>query len=133
NNPLNSTHGATAIFGPQKGVRAERIGEIDATLARFAALTEKAIGRIAHDKPGAGAAGGLGFALQLIGGTMRSGAEVVADLIGLDDALRGANWLITGEGRSDEQTLLGKTPFVAASRAAKANVSATLGSGALDR
>src|SRR6202158_5757556 len=132
-NVLAGPRGATAIFGPQKGVRPERIGELDARLARFAALVEKALGKTAHDRPGAGAAGGLGFALQLLGGEMRSGAEVVADLVGLDKAIQGAHWAITGEGRSDSQTLLGKTPLVVASRAAKANVPATLISGAVER
>lgn len=132
-NVLVGPHGATAIFGPQKGVRPERVGELDARLARFAALVEKALGRLARDRPGAGAAGGLGFALQLLGGEVRSGAGVVADLIGLDAALQGAHWVITGEGHSDAQTLLGKTPLVVASRAAKANVPATLISGAVDR
>ncbi|HEY8622611.1 MAG TPA: glycerate kinase, partial [Casimicrobiaceae bacterium] len=91
-NVLAGPHGATAIFGPQKGVRPERVGELDATLARFAALVEKALGKLARDRPGAGAAGGLGFALQLLGGNLRSGAEVVADLIGLDVAFKGADW-----------------------------------------
>jgi glycerate kinase len=133
NNPLTGDRGATAIFGPQKGVRRERIADVDARLGHFAALAERAIGRDARDLPGAGAAGGLGFALQLIGGEMRSGAEVVADLIGLDAALAGADWLITGEGRTDAQTLLGKTPWVVAQRGAQAQVPATLISGSFDR
>jgi glycerate 2-kinase len=132
-NVLAGPHGATAIFGPQKGVRPERVGELDARLARFAALVEKALGKLAHDRPGAGAAGGLGFALQLLGGEMRSGAEVVADLIGIDAALQGADWVITGEGRTDAQTLLGKTPLVVARRAASMGVPATLISGGIDR
>jgi glycerate 2-kinase len=133
NNPLTGALGATAIFGPQKGVRREQIADLDACLAQFATLAERAIGRKARELPGAGAAGGLGFALQLIGGEMRSGAEVVADLIGLDAALVGADWLITGEGRTDAQTLLGKTPFVAARRAAAKGVPATLISGGIER
>jgi glycerate kinase len=133
NNPLCGEQGATAIFGPQKGVRPEAVREIDARLAQFAALVEAALGRHAKDRPGAGAAGGLGFVLLLLGGELRSGAEVVADLLGLDAALDGANWLITGEGRSDRQTLLGKTPLVAARRAALKGVPATLVSGAIDR
>ena len=133
NNMLCGEQGATAIFGPQKGVRQYALREIDARLARFAALVEAALGRSAKDRPGAGAAGGLGFALLLLGGELRSGAEVVADLLGLDAALEGANWLITGEGRSDAQTLLGKTPLVAARRAALKGVPATLVSGAVDR
>jgi len=132
-NPLCGERGATAIFGAQKGVRAEAAAELDARLARFAALTERAVGRSAKDRPGAGAAGGLGFALQLLGGRVRSGAEVIADLLGLDAALEGADWLITGEGRSDRQTLLGKAPFIAARRAAAKGVPATLVSGAVDR
>lgn len=132
-NVLAGPGGATAIFGPQKGVRPERVGEIDSRLARFAALIEKSLGKTARDRPGAGAAGGLGFALQLLGAEMRSGAEVVADLIGLDPALRGAEWVITGEGRSDAQTLLGKTPLVVARRGASVGVPATLISGGIDR
>jgi glycerate 2-kinase len=133
NNPLCGERGATAIFGPQKGVRTERIGELDLRLARFASLAERAVGRTVSALPGAGAAGGLGFALQLIGGEMRSGAQVVADLVDLDAALTGADWLVTGEGRSDVQTLLGKTPWVVAQRAAAQRVPATLLSGGIDR
>jgi len=132
NNPLCGERGATAIFGPQKGVRADEIAPIDAILARFATLAERAVGRSAADRPGAGAAGGLGFALQLVGGSFRSGAEVVADLIGLDAALAGADWAFTGEGRTDAQTLLRKAPFVVAERARAAGVPITLLSGAID-
>ena len=132
-NVLAGPRGATAIFGSQKGVRPERIGELDARLARFAALVEKALGKTAHDRPGAGAAGGLGFALQLLGGEMRSGAEVVADLVGLDAAIQGAQWVITGEGRTDAQTLLGKTPLVVSRRGASMGVPVTLISGGIDR
>ena len=132
-NPLCGERGATAIFGPQKGVRPESVAAIDATLGRFATLAEAALQRGAKDRPGAGAAGGLGFALLLIGGEIRSGAEVVADLLGLDAALAGADWLITGEGRTDRQTLLGKAPLVAARYAAERGVPATLVSGAIER
>ena len=132
-NPLCGSQGATAIFGPQKGVPLDRIEAIDAVLAYFAQRAEKAIGRRAKDRAGAGAAGGLGFALLLLGGELRSGAEVVAELLGLETALEGADWLITGEGRSDRQTLLGKAPFVAARHAAAKGVPATLISGSIDR
>lgn len=148
NNPLNGALGATAIFGPQKGVAAQEVATIDATLAAFARLAEAALGRgaggaFAHvadeacgspcaDRPGAGAAGGLGFALQLVGGTMQSGAEVMCDLVGLDDALAQADWAFTGEGRSDRQTLLAKAPFVVARRAAAHGVPVTLVSGGVD-
>ena len=132
-NPLCGKRGATAIFGPQKGVRPESVPTIDARLEHFAKLSEAAVGRSAKDLPGAGAAGGLGFALLLAGGELRSGAEVVADLLGLDAALEGADWLITGEGRTDRQTLLGKAPLVAAQHATAHGVPATLISGAIER
>ncbi len=131
-NPLAGARGATAIFGPQKGVEAGQVAAIDATLARYAAIVEAAIGRRASERPGAGAAGGLGHALMLAGGTMRSGAQVVADLIGLDAALAGADWAITGEGRSDAQTLLSKGPCIVADRARARGVPVTLLSGAVD-
>ncbi|HXU55451.1 MAG TPA: glycerate kinase [Casimicrobiaceae bacterium] len=133
NNPLTGDRGATAIFGPQKGASRERIAEIDRRIANFASLAERALNRRAQDEPGAGAAGGLGFALQLIGGKMRSGAEVVADLVGLDAALDGAGWAITGEGRSDAQTALGKTPLIVALRAAAQQIPVSLISGSIDR
>jgi glycerate kinase len=132
NNPLCGERGATAVFGPQKGVRHGDIAVLDARLARYAALVEHAVGRTVARLPGAGAAGGLGFALQLIGGAFRSGAEVVADLIGLDAALEGATWAFTGEGRTDSQTLLRKAPFVVAERARATGVPITLISGAVD-
>ena len=132
-NPLTGERGATAIFGPQKGVPRDRIAEYDRRIANFATLAERATGRRAQDRPGAGAAGGLGFALQLIGGKLRSGAEVIADLIGLDQALAGADWAISGEGRSDAQTALGKVPLIVARRAAKQRVPASLISGSIDR
>jgi glycerate 2-kinase len=132
-NPLCGARGATAIFGPQKGVRPESVAAIDARLAYFATLSEAALGRNTKDRPGAGAAGGLGFALLLLGGELRSGAEVVADVLGLDAALAGADWLITGEGRTDRQTLAGKAPLVAARHATARGVPATLISGAIER
>jgi glycerate kinase len=132
NNPLTGTLGAVAVFGPQKGVRAEDVATLDATLERYAALTQEALGKRVAAQPGAGAAGGLGYALQLLGGVTESGAEVVADLVGLDAALHDADWVITGEGRSDRQTLLAKGPFVVAERARRAGVPITLLSGAVD-
>jgi len=131
-NPLCGPRGATAIFGPQKGVTERDRDDVDRTLARFASLAEAALGRPVAQLPGAGAAGGLGFALQLVGGRFASGARVVAGLIGLDEALHGADWAITGEGRTDAQTLLGKAPFIVAEAATRAGVHVSLLSGALD-
>jgi len=131
-NPLTGEHGATAVFGPQKGVKPDQVATIDAALAHYANLLEAALGRTARELPGAGAAGGLGFALHMLGAQFEPGAETVARELGLDAALAGANWLITGEGRSDVQTLHGKAPFIACRHAQAAGVPATLLSGAVD-
>jgi glycerate kinase len=131
-NPLTGDHGATAIFGPQKGVTPEQVATIDTALAHFADLLEPAMGVVKRNEPGAGAAGGLGFALHMLGARFETGAEVVAREIGLDAALEGANWLITGEGRSDVQTLHGKAPFIACKHARDQGVPASLLSGAVD-
>ncbi|WP_116140424.1 glycerate kinase [Trinickia diaoshuihuensis] len=131
-NPLTGEHGATAVFGPQKGVTPERAGALDAALGHFAELSQRALGREGRSLPGAGAAGGLGFALHLLGARFEPGAEVVAAQVGLDTALDGAHWLITGEGRSDAQTLRGKAPFIACRHARAAGVPATLLSGGVD-
>jgi glycerate kinase len=131
-NPLTGDHGATAIFGPQKGVTPEQVATIDAALTHFADLLEPAMGVAKRNEPAAGAAGGLGFALHMLGARFETGAEVVAREIGLDAALEGANWLITGEGRSDVQTLHGKAPFIACKHARDSGVPASLLSGAVD-
>jgi glycerate kinase len=131
-NPLCGAQGAIAVFGPQKGVAVADIAAFDAALARYAALAERAFGRIVAGNPGAGSAGGLGFALQLLGASSASGAEVVADVIALDAALAGADWAITGEGCSDGQTLRAKGPFVVAQHARRCGVPVTLVSGGVD-
>lgn len=130
--PLTGPNGATAIFGPQKGAKPEQIETLDAILGKFADLVEPAMGRVVRDNAGAGAAGGIGFALHLLDAVFEPGAEVVARHIELDSALEGADWMITGEGRSDHQTLQGKAPFVACSHARALGVPATLLSGAVD-
>jgi glycerate 2-kinase len=135
NNPLLGAQGATAIFGPQKGVAATELARVDGVIAAYAERLEAALQRSAKDLPGAGAAGGLGYALQLLGAKFESGAQTVARLTGLADACKGADWLITGEGRSDAQTLLGKTPYAAANIAREhgnSGLKATLLSGGVD-
>lgn len=131
-NPLAGERGATAVFGQQKGVAADRIKDHDFALAHFANVVESTVGSFWQNAQGAGAAGGLGFALMAIGGRLESGAELVAKEVGLNEALEGADWLITGEGRSDCQTLSGKAPFVARRLARTLAVPATLLSGSLD-
>ncbi len=134
-NPLCGAMGATAIFGPQKGIAANDIKRIDDVIERYAERLEAALQKKAMNQPGAGAAGGLGYALQLLGAKFESGAMTVARLSGLAEACEGADWLITGEGRSDAQTLLGKTPFAAAKIAREhgnKHLQATLLSGGVD-
>jgi glycerate kinase len=112
NNPLCGPHGASAIFGPQKGANPEQVQQLDAALGRFADHCAKVLSKDVRDEPGSGAAGGLGFAAKaFFGAQFRAGVEVVAELVGLDAAVRGADLVITGEGRFDAQTLRGKTPF----------------------
>ncbi len=112
NNPLCGPHGASAIFGPQKGANPEQVQQLDAALGHFADLCAEVLPRDVRDEPGSGAAGGLGFAAKaFLGAQFRAGVEVVAELVGLDQAVRGADLVVTGEGRFDAQTLRGKTPF----------------------
>ncbi|MGB7448680.1 MAG: glycerate kinase, partial [Ornithinimicrobium sp.] len=110
-NPLTGPRGAAAVYGPQKGADAEQVAELDAALAHFADLVAAHIGRDERDTPGAGAAGGVGFAgLALLGAQLRPGVDVVFDLIGFEEAIQHADLVITGEGSLDEQTLSGKAP-----------------------
>ena len=112
NNPLCGEHGASAIFGPQKGATPEHVGLLDRALGHFADHCAAVLPKDVRDEPGSGAAGGLGFAAKaFFGAQFRAGVEVVAELVGLAEAVKGADLVITGEGRFDAQTLRGKTPF----------------------
>jgi glycerate 2-kinase len=111
-NPLCGVRGASAVFGPQKGATPHMIPLLDDALARLAAVHAAQGGRDGRDEPGAGAAGGAGWALlSVLGGRVRPGVELVAELNGLAGALDGAHWAVTGEGRMDAQTLRGKVPY----------------------
>ena len=111
-NPLCGPHGASAVFGPQKGASAEQVQQLDRALGHFAEHCAQVLNRDVRDEPGSGAAGGLGFAAKaFLQAQFRTGVEVVAQLTGLADAIDGADLVITGEGRFDAQTLRGKTPF----------------------
>lgn len=110
NNPLCGDHGASAIFGPQKGASPDDVEFLDGALSHFADVTAQAISRDVRELPGAGAAGGLGFAaLAYLKATFRPGVEVVAEYAGLDEHIQRADLVITGEGRLDAQTFRGKT------------------------
>ncbi|UOD49959.1 glycerate kinase [Orrella daihaiensis] len=111
-NPLCGSNGASAIFGPQKGATPEMVTKLDQALANFALITAQATGEDLQSKPGAGAAGGLGFAaMAWLGACTRPGVEVVAELANLEQSVADADLVFTGEGRMDSQTLQGKTPW----------------------
>ncbi|WP_109509960.1 glycerate kinase [Nocardioides speluncae] len=115
-NPLTGLFGATKTYGPQKGIPEERLPAVDGILDDFAALTER---RLALEK-GAGAAGGLGFALFLLGGSRESGIGLVARAVGLADRARQADLVVTGEGSFDFSSRSGKVPYGVAEIATEA-------------
>ncbi len=127
-NPLLGPSGAAAVYGPQKGASDEDVRVLEAGLARWAEIAEAAGSGSerpsqprAADQPGAGAAGGLGFAaLRFLGARMRPGIELLLELASFDERLDGARLVITGEGSLDAQTLHGKAP-VGVARAAAAH------------
>ncbi|MCT1436913.1 glycerate kinase [Brachybacterium paraconglomeratum] len=119
-NPLLGADGAAAVYGPQKGLGPEAVTAADRTLAAAASLLDPS-GEAARAE-GAGAAGGVGFALLLLGATQRSGADVVLELADFDARLEAADLVVTGEGKLDAQTLQGKGPAEVARRAAAAGL-----------
>lgn len=120
NNPLCGEKGASRIFGLQKGAKPEDLEKLDQALQHLAAIVSQTIGKDFSDTPGAGAAGGLGFGmLAFCGAKIQSGVETILDLIRIDEYLKTADCVITGEGRLDEQSLYGKAPIGIAARAKK--------------
>ncbi|GAB3644552.1 glycerate kinase family protein [Glycomyces tarimensis] len=107
--PLLGPHGATYMFGPQKGAREAELPFLESALSAFAEVAERDLGpRGAASRPGAGAAGGLGLALFLLGGQRASGAKLTCEAVGLDEAVAASDLVITGEGSFDAQSLRGK-------------------------
>jgi len=122
-NPLSGPSGAAAVYGPQKGADPELVDQLDRGLSRWADVVAAATGSDHRDRPGAGAAGGLAFgAVALLGAELRTGAEVVQELTGLEAALGGVDLAVTGEGSLDDQTLRGKAPAGVAAAARRAGV-----------
>jgi glycerate kinase len=126
-NPLLGTSGAAAVYGPQKGASPADVEVLDRRLAAFADAVEASGGRTVRDVPGAGAAGGVGFALLAIGDRFRSfalrpGIDLVFEATSFADRLAQADLVITGEGRIDAQTGFGKTALGVARRASTAGV-----------
>jgi glycerate kinase len=129
-NPLLGPTGAAAVFGPQKGATPEEVLLLEAGLRRFSLLMTALVGEDHAARPGAGAAGGTGFAaLAALGARWRPGTDVLLAELGLDRTVRGAALVVVGEGCFDAQTLRGKAPVGAAAlaRAAGAPVVAVAG------
>ncbi len=132
-NPLVGERGATAIFGQQKGILPEQIKQFDEYLTCFADVVEKEIGIRLHDYPSAGAAGGIGGALKaFFPSTFKKGIDVVLEALQYEQHLQNAQLVITGEGKSDIQTLAGKAPMGIALKAKEFNVPTVLISGVID-
>lgn len=126
-NPLLGEKGAAAVFGPQKGATPVQVAELEAGLRRLAGVVPADA-----ETPGAGAAGGTGFALLAWGAAMTPGAVAVADAIGLADSIRSADVVITGEGRFDDQSSDGKVPSRVLALADEGGAAAMLVAGHID-
>lgn len=122
-NPLLGPRGAAAVFGPQKGASPSEVIQLDRALAMWAKRVGEATGSDLANRAGAGAAGGTGFAaLALLNAELRPGIELLLDWLDFNQALVGADLVITGEGSLDEQSLAGKAPVGVAQAAARAGV-----------
>jgi glycerate kinase len=122
-NPLTGPDGAAAVYGPQKGATAEQVAELDAHLGHWADVLARATGADRRDAPGAGAAGGVGFALvAALGADLRPGIDLMLDLLGFGDRLAGVDLVVTGEGSLDAQSLRGKAPVGVATAARRVGV-----------
>lgn len=130
--PFVGPSGASRVFGPQKGASPGDVEILERRLEDYAAKIEEETGVDVRNMPGAGAAGGLGGAFcAYFGAGLRRGVDMVLDAIGFDDILKGADLVITGEGRSDFQTPKGKTPSGVLERARRQCIPAALISGAV--
>ena len=119
NNPLCGENGSTYVYGPQKGVTEDMKKTLDEAMAHFARVTSETLENDYMNTPGAGAAGGLGYAfLAYTGAALTPGIELILDAVGLEEELSGADVVVTGEGRLDFQTAMGKAP-VGVARLAK--------------
>ena len=122
NNPLCGENGSTYVYGPQKGVTEDMKKTLDEAMADFARVTSETLENDYMNTPGAGAAGGLGYAfLAYTGATLTPGIELILDAVGLEEELSGADVVVTGEGRLDFQTAMGKAPVGVARLAKKYN------------
>lgn len=122
NNPLCGECGASAIFGPQKGATPEMVKQLDAALSHFAEIAERDCGKQIRDQAGAGAAGGMGGGLLLLPSVqLKAGIQIVLERLHLIDYVKDADVVITGEGRIDAQSIMGKTSIGVARTAKQFN------------
>ncbi len=129
-NPLCGENGAAHVFAPQKGATPEMVIELDARAQRFAEFSARHFGFDCQNIPGAGAAGGLGYAfLQYSHADCRSGVDILLEAVGFDELLKDASLVITGEGSADRQTLMGKLPFGILQRAKRQHIPVVLMAG----
>ncbi|MDQ6960470.1 MAG: glycerate kinase, partial [Mariprofundaceae bacterium] len=132
-NPLLGKNGATHAYGPQKGIKPDKVDDVEDWMQQWSACVEQGFGCNVAKKTGAGAAGGLGFVLFLLGAKAHAGATFVATLGKLGKRISGCDWVITGEGKSDAQTLHGKVPAVVADLAHHAGAKVALISGRIEK
>lgn len=122
-NPLCGENGCSNVFAPQKGASLKDIEIMDINLFKYAELTAKKFGRIDIDSPGTGAAGGLGFAFKsYLNGNLKPGIDLILSAIDAEQHIKDADLVITGEGRIDKQTTMGKVPVGVARIAKKYNI-----------
>jgi glycerate kinase len=132
-NPLLGNEGAIAVFGPQKGVRPSDIHRFEAGLAHYAEQVAAAVGLTGMDEPGSGAAGGFGFSLRsFLNAEMKSGFALIAERSRLEEQVSSADFVLTGEGKMDAQSLFGKVPVGVAHMARRHGVPTAVFAGRIE-
>ena len=127
-NPLYGKTGAAYIFGPQKGASEKQVEILDAGLKNLADISAEYLKKDLSQLEGTGAAGGLGFALvAFLGGELKGGIDHILDMLSFDEKVKDADLVITGEGKMDSQSLMGKLPFGVAKRCKHTKVAAIVG------
>lgn len=122
-NPLTGEQGSSAVFGPQKGATPEMVKQLDQWLSHYAEVSSACVKDADPDYPGSGAAGGLGFALRtFLNAELVPGVDLVLDFTGMEEVVKDADYLITGEGQLDRQTVMGKAPSGIAGLGEKYNI-----------
>ena len=131
-NPLCGPTGASAVYGPQKGATPAMVAELESALKNYGRVLQRDLGKDVSERPGAGAAGGLGAGLMAFAGAeLLPGIDMVCDVVNFDAHLQGADLVITGEGRADRSTIFNKAPVGVARRALAQGVPTLLLAGGL--